>query len=55
METEVNEIINQQTYPARVITVDWWPIIVGALALALIITLAVLLWRGKKRRRPSEK
>jgi hypothetical protein len=54
MESEVNEFIYEQTYPARVITVDWGLIAIGALGLALLITVAVLLWRGYKRRRPSE-
>jgi hypothetical protein len=43
------------TYPAKVITVDWTPISVGVLGLVLLIILAVLLWRGRKRRHPSEK
>jgi hypothetical protein len=50
-----NEIINEQTYPARVITVDWGLIAIGVLGLVLLIAVAVLLWRGRKRRRPSEK
>jgi hypothetical protein len=50
-----NEIINEQTYPARVITVNWGLIAIGVLGLVLLITVAVLLWRGRKRRRLSEK
>jgi hypothetical protein len=49
-----NEIINEQTYPARVITVDWGLIAIGVLGLVLLITVAALLWRGRKRRRPSK-
>jgi hypothetical protein len=50
-----NEIIYEETYPARVITVDWGLIAVGVLGLVLLIAVAVLLWRGRKRRHRSEK
>ena len=54
MKSQVSEIINEQTYPARVVTVDWGLIAIGVLGLVLLITVAVLLWRSRKRRRPSE-
>ena len=50
-----DEILHEQTYPAKVITIDWGPIAIGVLGLVLLITVVVLLWRGRKRRHPSEK
>jgi hypothetical protein len=49
-----DEILHEQTYPAKVVTIDGGLNAIGVFGLVLLITVVVVLWRGRKRRRSSE-